>query len=262
MADPDGAARPALSIVIPAFDESERLGPSLERVAAHLAARGDAVEVVVVDDGSRDATAERAEEAGRRLGLRLRVLRHAPNRGKGFAVRRGMLEARGDVVLFSDADLSVPITHLERFLARIEGGADVVIGSRRLPGARIEIHQPALRERLGAWFGRLARWLVAPGVSDFTCGFKMFRREAAQEVFALQRLDGWGFDAEIVLIALRRGFVLEEEPVEWRDDRRTRVRILRDGLRSGAELLRIRWNDLRGAYRGPVTAREPKVSAG
>lgn len=242
------APAPRISIVIPAFDEAERIEAALRRIAQHLGAERGTAEVLVVDDGSRDGTGACAEQAGHELDLRLRVLRHTPNRGKGYAVRRGMLEARGAAVLFTDADLSVPIRHLDAFWRRLQAGADVVFGSRHAAGAVIAVRQPAFRERLGDVFRHLARHAVVPDVADFTCGFKLFRREAAREVFSRQRLSGWGFDVEVALIARRLGLRLVEEPVEWRDDARTRVRLGRDVLRSAADLARIRWNDLRGCY--------------
>ena len=242
-----------VSIVIPAFDEAERIAPSLKEIAAHLSARPFRGEVLLVDDGSRDGTAEVARQAAAAHDLALEVLRYTPNRGKGHAVRTGMLAARGEAVLFTDADLSVPVSHLDRFLSRLHEGADVVIGSRRAPGANIVRHQPAWRERLGTVFRDVARLVLVPGVDDFTCGFKLFRAEAARAVFSRQRVDGWGFDVEIALIARRLGLHMVSEPVQWSDDARTRVRIGRDALRSAWELARVRWHDLRGAY-GPEPA--------
>jgi glycosyltransferase involved in cell wall biosynthesis len=238
-----------VSIVIPCFDEEKRLPDTLEDMARFLAARGLSAELVIVDDGSRDRTAEVAEATARRLGLALRVLRHAPNRGKGFAMRRGVLAAQGDVCLLTDADRSVPIEHLERFLERLGPGVDAVIGSRRMPGARIALHQPRLREALGGAFRSLSQRILGLERSDFTCGFKLWRAGAAQEVFRRQRIWGWGYDTEILLIAKRLGQRLVEEPVEWRDDARTRVRLGRDVVRSALDLARIRWNDWRGRYR-------------
>lgn len=248
---PDGGAgpiAPALSIVIPAFDEAARLPDTLERIADHLGAERAHTEVLVVDDGSRDGTAEVAERVGKTAGLALRVLRHQPNRGKGYAARRGVLDARGAAILLTDADLAVPIAHLDAFLARQRAGAPVVSGSRHVQGARIAVHQAPLREWLGAVFRRLSGWLLVPGVSDFTCGFKLFERDAARRIFSLQRLWGWGYDVEVLFLARRCGYRVEELAVQWSDDRRTRVRLWRDVPRSLLDLLRIRWNDLRGRY--------------
>lgn len=239
---------PFLTIVIPAYDERERLPRTLEAVAEHFGPARSQVEVLVVDDGSRDGTAQVAAAEGERLGLLLRVISYAPNRGKGHAVRCGMLEAKGEAVLLTDADQSVPIAAVGRFLARLPEGPEVVFASRQLAGSRIAVHQPRLRERLGGVFRDLAR-AVVPGVSDFTCGFKLFRADAARRIFRLQRLWGWGYDVEIALIARRLQLFLVEEPVEWQDDARTRVHLVRDVVRSAADLVRIVWNDRRGRYR-------------
>jgi len=244
---------PTLSIVVPAYDEAARLPATLASVAEHVRVRGLDAEVVIVDDGSTDGTAEVARHHGATHGLALRVLRHAPNRGKGYAVRVGMLAARGDAVLLTDADLSVPLDHLDAFRERLAAnGTDAVIGSRRIAGAHIAVHQPARREWLGGVFRGLAALAVAPGTSDFTCGFKLFTRDAARAVFARQRLWGWGYDVEILFLARRLGLRVAEAPVTWSDDRRSRVRLWRDVPRSLADLVRIRWNALCGRYDAPA----------
>lgn len=242
------ADRFALSIVLPAYQEADRLRDSLERIAAHLGERSAQTELIVVDDGSADATGDVARSAGAELGLSLRLLRHAPNRGKGFAVRRGALAARGSAVLVSDVDLSVSIDHLDRFLERLAAGAELVTASRRIPGAQIALHQAPLREWLGAAFRGLATLLLVPRVSDFTCGFKLFSRRAAREIFVRQRVWGWGYDVEILFIARRCGIRSAEVPVTWRDDPRSRVQLIRDIPRSLVDLARIRWHDLCGRY--------------
>lgn len=250
--------------MIPAYNESQRLPETLAVFARHLGDRRESVEIVIVDDGSADDTGAVATASARDLGLRLSVMRHTPNRGKGYALRRGMLAARGRTLLLTDADQSVSIDHLERFERRLAEGNHVVIGSRRMHGSDIAVHQPALRERLGSVFRGIASIFVVPGISDFTCGFKLFEREMAHEIFSRQRLWGWGYDVEIILIARRVGARLVEEPVRWEDDERTRVRLVHDGLRSFADLVRVRWNDLLGRY-GPgapaVVSPEERVIA-
>jgi dolichyl-phosphate beta-glucosyltransferase len=234
-----------LSVVIPAYNEALRLPATLARVREHLAARGVAHEILVVDDGSSDATADVARAAGDVV----RVLRHEANRGKGCAVRRGMLAARGERRLMTDADLSTPIEELARLEAEIERGFDVAIGSRAVPGARIEVHQPAYREAMGRLFNVLVQALLLPGLSDTQCGFKLFTAPAAETAFGACRLDGFSFDVEALYVARRHGLRVAEVPVVWKNDAATRVG-LGGGGAAFADLLRIRMLALRGAY-GP-----------
>jgi dolichyl-phosphate beta-glucosyltransferase len=232
---------PALSIVVPALNEEDRLPRTLERIASHLSRRREGYELVVVDDGSRDRTAERAQAAG------ATVLRNETNRGKGYAVRRGMLAARGARRLMTDADLSTPIEELDRLCARMDEGHDVVIGSRALPGSRIEVRQPWYRENMGRVFNLFVRALAVPGVTDTQCGFKLFSGAAARDVFSAARLDGFSFDVEVLFLARRKGYRIAEVPVVWRNDAATRVSLLR-GFLAFPDLLRIRANDWRGRY--------------
>ena len=234
---------PFLSVVIPAFNEAGRLPRTLGRLADYLRAFGRAHEVLVVDDGSSDATAEKARAAG------ATVLRDEKNRGKGHAVRRGMLEARGQRRLMTDADLSTPIEELERFLEMMDRGFDVVIGSRALPGANIEVHQPWFRENMGRLYNLFVRALAVPGLRDTQCGFKLWSAAAARDAFAPARLDGFSFDVEALYLARKRGYRIAEVPVTWRNDAATRV-----GLGTGSaafpDLLRIRLYDWMGRYEG------------
>jgi len=233
---------PALSVVVPALNEEDRLPGTLERITSHLGRRGEAYEVLVVDDGSHDRTAERAEAAG------ATVLRNEANRGKGFAVRRGMLAARGGRRLMTDADLSTPIEELDRLGARMDEGHDVVIGSRALPGARIEVRQPWYRENTGRLFNFFVRALAVPGIMDTQCGFKLFSAEAARAVFSAARVDGFSFDVEALFLARKKGYRIAEVPVRWRNDAATRVSLVR-GFLAFPDLLRIRANAWSGRYR-------------
>jgi len=235
---------PALSIVIPAYNEAERLPPTLARIREYVGGHRLDCEIVVADDGSRDATAERAREAG---GPGVVVLTGGPNRGKGHAARRGMLAARGARRLMTDADLSTPIEELERLAAKMDEGFDVVIASRALPGAQIEVHQPFFREAAGRSFNRLVRLLAVPGIEDTQCGFKLFTAAAAETAFGPARLDGFSFDVEALFIARKRGLSIAELPVRWRNDAATRVSAWR-GAAAFADLFRIRANDARGFY--------------
>lgn len=233
-----------LSVVIPAYNEALRLPSTLSRVRQHLAARKGEHEIVVVDDGSTDATAEVARAAGGAV----RVLRHQPNRGKGYAARRGMLAATGDRRLMTDADLSTPIEELAGLEAALDRGYDVAIGSRAVDGARIEVRQPAYREAMGRLFNVLVQGLLLPGLSDTQCGFKLFTARAAEAAFGPCRLDGFSFDVEALYAARRRGLRIAEVPVVWRNDAATRVS-LGGGGAAFADLLRIRFRAMRGAYR-------------
>jgi dolichyl-phosphate beta-glucosyltransferase len=243
-----GDAPVTLSLVVPAYNEAARIGIALDRSLAFLRRQGIPFEYLVVDDGSRDRTADLVRSCVA-ADSRLRLLSHVPNRGKGFAVRQGMLQARGKYRIFMDADLSVPVETLTETLARLEEGFDVVMGSRQVPGARVEIHQPFHREAMGRVYTRLANGLLGLAVSDFTCGFKGFRQAAAEALFSRQQLNGWSFDAEILYLAHRRGYRVLELPVTWRNDRATKVHLARDVGRSFWELVRIRLNERRGAYR-------------
>lgn len=233
---------PELSVVIPAFNEALRLPATLAQIREHLA--GGSFEIVVADDGSADGTADRAREAG---GDRLRVIRSERNRGKGHAVRHGMLAAQGAQRLMTDADLSTPIEELPRLLARAREGFDVVIASRALTGSNIEVRQSWYRESVGRAFNLLVRALLLPGLHDTQCGFKLFSAAAANDVFAATRLDGFCFDVEALVIARRRGYRIAELPVTWRNDAATRVSSLR-GFLAFLDLARIRWYAWRGRY--------------
>lgn len=236
---------PRLSVVIPAFNEAGRLPGSLARIREHLERRTIAHEILVVDDGSRDDTAARAESALAGAG---RVLKNPGNRGKGYSVRRGMLEARGERRLMTDADLSAPIEELDALMGRMDEGFDVVIGSRALPGARIEVRQPLFRESMGRLFNLVVRTLVLPGLRDTQCGFKLFGAAAAQSVFSRARLNGFSFDVEALYLARLLGCRIAEVPVTWRNDAATRVTLLR-GTAAFLDVARVRWNAARGAYR-------------
>lgn len=235
---------PALSIVIPAYNEAQRLPRTLLRLREYLAARALAAEIVVADDGSRDATARVATEAG---GPDTVVLTGGPNRGKGHAVRRGMLAARGALRLMTDADLSTPIEELASLEQKLGQGYDVVIASRAAAGARIEVRQPFFREAAGRVFNGLVRLVAVPGIQDTQCGFKLFTAAAAEACFGPARLDGFSFDVEALFIARKRGLRIAEVPVIWRNDEATRVSAA-GGAAAFADLLRIRANELRGRY--------------
>jgi dolichyl-phosphate beta-glucosyltransferase len=211
-------------------------------VRAWLASSGLSHEVLVADDGSTDGTAEVARAGG------ATVLAGDGNRGKGHAVRRGMLAARGRRRLMTDADLSTPIEDAAALMARLDEGYDIAIASRALPGARIEVRQPFYREGMGRLFNLCVRALAVPGIHDTQCGFKLFTAEAAEAAFRPARLDGFSFDVETLFLARRRGLRIAEVPVRWRNDAASRVGPL-NGFRAFVDLGRIRWNAWRGRYR-------------
>ena len=236
--------RRSVSIIIPAFNEEKRLPNTLATVKGYLAAGAwEFSEVVVVDDGSRDATAAVAEAAG------VRVLRNPGNRGKGYSVRHGMLEARADWALFSDADLSAPIEELETLWSAVEReGASCAIGSRALDRSLIGIHQSAFREQMGRVFNLLMRLETGLPFRDTQCGFKLFETAAARRIFGCQRLDGFGFDVEVLYIARRLGYRTLEVPVRWNDAPGTKVSMVL-GAKGFLDPLKVRWNGLTGKYR-------------
>jgi dolichyl-phosphate beta-glucosyltransferase len=240
---------PKLSIVIPAYNEQKRLPPTLATVRAYLDASPyrDA-EVVVVDDGSRDGTAELVEAAARE-DPRVRLLRNPGNRGKGYSVRHGMLEARGEWILFSDADLSAPIQELDRLTGAARARAvPIAIGSRALDRSLIGVHQSRWRELSGIFFNAVMRLITGLRFADTQCGFKLYHRDAARVVFARQQLEGFGFDVEDLYIARVCGLAAVEVPVRWNNVEGTKVGLL-DGARSFTDLLLVRWHHLRGRYR-------------
>lgn len=241
---------PYLSIVIPAYNEETRL-PATLRIILECMERtwpGN-FEILVVDDGSSDRTAELAEEFARRRG-EVRLLRNPGNRGKGYSVRHGMLEARGDWVLFTDADLSAPIEELEKLRAAVERErAAIAIGSRALDRSLIGVHQPWWREWAGRIFNRIMRVVVGLPFRDTQCGFKLFRRDAVQAIFPRQRIERFGFDVEVLYLARKLGLKTVEVPVRWNHAEGTRVSMLRDSVDMFLDLLRVRWWWWRGLYR-------------
>jgi dolichyl-phosphate beta-glucosyltransferase len=237
-----------LSLIIPTFNEERRIGKSLDRILTFLQSQPYPSEIIIVDDGSQDRTVDVVQQRSN-SNPPIRIERQPHNLGKGEAIKRGMLQGSGSYLFFSDADLSVPIEALPTFLSILENGCDVAVGSRRKPGAVLEIHQPLYRELMGKVFTWLSNWILDLRVSDFTCGFKGFRREAARELFSRQRLGNWSFDPEILYLAKLKQYRVAEIPVRWRNDRATKVRLWRDVLSSFLGLLYIRLYDLRGIYR-------------
>jgi glycosyltransferase involved in cell wall biosynthesis len=245
----------SISIIIPAYNEEKRLPASLVKVREYLAgSRWDFSEVVVVNDGSRDGTAKVAREAG------VRVVENPGNRGKGYTVKHGMLEARGEWVLYTDADLSAPIGELEKLWTAAErAGAQVAIGSRALDRSLVGVHQPRVRELVGRAFNVMMRMVTGLPFRDTQCGFKLFEARAAKEIFSRQQLDGFGFDVEVLYVAQRLGYRSIEVPVRWDNVEGTKVSLLMGG-KAYVDLLKVRANGARGVYgeRGRLSPAETR----
>ena len=238
---------PDLSIIIPSFNEEQRLPDTLRKIAAYVRERRPDTEVIVVDDGSTDKTATVARSYQARIPL-LRVLSNGTNRGKGFSVRHGSLEARGNIVLFTDADLSSPIEEGEKLLARL-ATHDVAIGSRAVDRSLIETHQSAFRESAGIVFNRIVRIILRLPFVDTQCGFKAFRRERCRIIFEQQTIERFGFDPELLYLARHHGLSTIEVPVRWAHSPATKVSMLKDSVQMFLDVFVIRWNALRGRYR-------------
>ncbi|HET7890790.1 MAG TPA: dolichyl-phosphate beta-glucosyltransferase [Candidatus Sulfotelmatobacter sp.] len=237
----------ALSIVIPAYNEEGRLGQTLDRILDFIRQKEWAAEVIVVDGCSQDRTPDLVRVYSRNHPI-IRLLQIPSNRGKGYCVREGVLNASGSIILFSDADLSSPIEESLHLITALDAGADIAIGSR---WARSELQarrQSLARQGLGRIFNLLLRFTLGLNFKDTQCGFKAFRRNAAHTIFALQKIEGWGFDPEILFLARQAGFTIAEVPVRWAHDCRSRINPLADGLAMAKEMLCIRWYSLTGKY--------------
>jgi glycosyltransferase involved in cell wall biosynthesis len=239
------------SFIVPAYNESERLAESIPKVADYIRSRGLNAEIIVVNDGSTDGTADVVRKFAE-ADPTIRLLENPSNRGKGFSVRNGMLHAKGTVALFTDADLSSPITEADKLFAALVGGADVAIGSRWLKRELQTERQPLLRQLYGRLFNLGLRLVLGLRYHDTQCGFKAFNRKAIQTIFTRQRIERWGFDPELLFLANKFKLRTEEVPVEWAHDHRSKIHPLRDGLRMGTEVMSVRWNDLMRRYQQPV----------
>ena len=237
-----------LTILIPAFNESKRLPETLKRVQEYCAVSfHESYEILVIDDGSTDQTDEMVRKM-QTSNPNLKVHRYSENRGKGYALRTGMRLAAGRFILFMDADLSTPIEEMDHLLPVFQEGAQVVIASRKRAGAKITRRQPLLRESMGKTFTWMSNKLLGLHFSDLTCGFKAFESATGKDLFALQKIDGWAYDSEVLFLAVRRGYRVREVPVTWVHSADTRVRLLRDVFSSLKGLFQIRWNWFTGSY--------------
>lgn len=239
---------PLLSIIIPAYNEESRLPATLPQVITFVEAQDVPLDILVVDNGSADRTAEIAGEFAAQH-LCLTVLSQ-PVRGKGAAVRQGMLQGRGEYLFICDADLAMPIEELGKFLPSTLGEYDVAIASREVPGA-VRYNEPWRRHLMGRVFNFIVRLLAVPGIQDTQCGFKCFRREVAHDIFAIQKIDGWAFDVEILHIAQQRGYRIVEVPIHWYYGEGSRISAVRDSWDMLREVFRIRRNGRAGLYDRP-----------
>jgi dolichyl-phosphate beta-glucosyltransferase len=239
-----------LSIVIPAYNEERRLGRALEHIRDYFSAQPagmTSIEILIIDDGSADGTARLAQEWARE-NPSVRLIANGRNRGKGYSVRHGMLEARGRVALFTDADLSAPIEESAKLLKAIEAGSDVAIGSRALDRSLISVRQSGLREAAGKIFNGSVWLFTGLPFHDTQCGFKAFVRDRCRIIFEQQLIERFAFDPEVLFLAQRHGLRVTEVPVRWAHDPATKVHMLRDSLRMFCDLFYIRWNWLVGRY--------------
>lgn len=234
-----------ISVVIPAYNEEKRIGPTLRQVTAFLQKHFDSYEIIIIDDCSDDRTDEVVSEYKEH---NVRVIRNDTNKGKGYSVKRGIQNARYPLVLFTDSDLSTPIEELERFIQHINDGYDIVIASRNLKGSTIKVEQPFYRQVLGKTFPLLVNLLILKGFKDTQCGFKLFRTDAAKKIIELQTFERFSFDVELLFIAIKNGFKVKEAPVVWIDRKGTKVNPLTDGFSMLIDLFKIRYNNLLHKY--------------
>jgi len=238
-----------ISVVIPAYNEENRLAPTIDNIGEYLRSEGYGYEIIVVDDGSSDATVELAKQAAS-MDPAVRIVENGANRGKGFSVKNGFMHATGRLVLFSDADLSTPIEELGRLKETMDAGADIVIGSRAMRDSDIIKRQPLYRMLMGKTFNKLVRILTVRGIKDTQCGFKLFRKDTCKGLFEVQRIERFAFDVELLFLASRKGLTVREIPVRWINSPQSKVNVVRDSARMLLDIIRLRWDYLRGAYSG------------
>jgi dolichyl-phosphate beta-glucosyltransferase len=233
-------SQPHLSVVVPAYNEEARIGPSLERLAEYYGAQDYKWDIAVVSDGSTDRTNEIVSDFASKH-PNFKLIDSQPNHGKGFVVRKGMLEATGDWILFCDADLATPQEETEKLISHMRDGADIAIGSRPMKESKLEVRQPLYREFLGRCFNKAVKLLAIKGIDDTQCGFKMFTSKAAKDVFSRCTLDGFSFDFEALMIARDLGYRIDEVPIRWSHQEGSKVVLMRDGPRMLRDLVKLRF---------------------
>lgn len=240
---------PELSIIIPAYNEEALIASTLDGLQAYLSTRPESYEFIVVDDGSQDQTVERVKHWHGCNQVELRLLINPQNRGKGFSIRRGVLESRGEFIVFIDADLPYRLDAIDQFLQALRSGSDLAVGSRVLPGSQVK-GVPVIRFFSGQIFSLMVQTVLFAGLPDTQCGFKGFRAAAAKEIFRRLTIDGFGFDVEMLFVARRHKFAIRPVAVQMIDHRhRSRVRLIVDSFKMFANLFMVRWNNLRGRYK-------------
>lgn len=237
-----------LSVIIPAYNEEERLLPTLSKIYAYLSTKDFPYEIIVVDDGSTDNTLQMVKNFAS-SDKHIVILTNEQNSGKGFSVRKGMLSARGEYVFFTDADLSTPIEEIEKCLPYLINGYDVVIGSRSMPGSDILVHQPWYREKMGKIFNFMVNMVLLKGIIDTQCGFKGFKQEAVKTVFSRCKIDGFSFDVEALYLSRKYNFKTKEVPIRWENSTLSKVSPIKHSLQMFKDLIGIKIKDLKGDYR-------------
>lgn len=237
-----------LTVIVPAYNEEKNIRGTLEEIAGYLNERAFTYEMLVIDDGSSDKTSEIAGSCSN-LFKNYKVLKNISNEGKGYSVRRAMLEAKGEYALFMDADNSTSIDEFDKFLPYLQTNYDVVIASRRMEGSMVEEPQPFLRAKMGEFYIFLSKVMLNMNISDFNCGFKAYNVKSARRIFEAQRMHDWSFDTELLFLSAKYGLKIKEVPVRWVHKATSKVRPVRDGIRSFLSLFKIKINDFSGKYK-------------
>lgn len=237
-----------ISIIIPAYNEEKRILPTLKEIYDYLSRQDYTYEIIIVDDGSSDNTVQLVKDFIGHNNKGINILMNGENRGKGFSVKRGMLAAKGELIFFTDADLSTPIEEIERCLPYFLNNYDVVIGSRSLPNSDIIIHQPWYREKMGKTFNFMVNMVLVKGIIDTQCGFKGFKKEAARLIFTRCRINGFSFDVEAIFLSQKFDFKIKEVPIRWKNSALSKVSPVRHPFQMFKDLITIKINDLKGKY--------------
>ena len=237
-----------LSVIVPAYNEEEKIKSAIQKISEFLNLHDFLSEIIIVDDGSVDNTLIEGEKEAKKHRRRIKFFKNNPNRGKGHALKKGMIRASGEVVLFTDVDLSTPLDSFNKMLPHLKNGYDIVMGSRHLPESKFLVHQSIWRQKIGGIFNKIVFNFFLKDIADANCGFKAYKNSVAKDLYSRLTIDRWGFDVEIIYMAQKYGYKIKEVPVEWSNDPRSKVKIIRDMLGTIKELAQIKVNDWRGRY--------------